>query len=398
VNARNVTFRDFTVSSYGSMGDSIKVSGDSVGFVIERVRFVGGGAHLNLAGARDFLVSETHHSGPRRNGMVIYCGHCVRGLIRRPVIEGYLVPAGGPFRAIDIVESEQVSVVEPTIRDIDATSQPNFAGVEFVDNRNSSVTGGRISGLVNGDGVFIGRSIGITISDVAVENNAGHSRSLPGGGSGSGIDVFGSGNVTIVGCTVRRNGHSASLASRHHALEIYQSDGVRVIDTTADDSGKNGVLLYGSRRVLLVGVSATGNQESGLNAFKASARADVAGDQMTVPPGYSFGKYWERDTPIRLGQKTHRIASVADNEHLTLTQRAPDQKSVSWSVESSFTAVDSRFEGNGLARRGNGYQDGLTITDATQALVVGIKAPVTKGAAQKNGIKPYGRAQILSLP
>jgi len=400
VNARNVTVRDLAIISAeqgGSTGDSIAVTGDSAGFTLERVRFRGGGAHIHLAGAHDFLISDTYHTGPRRNGMVIYCGHCSRGLIQRPVIEGYVVPPGGPFRAIDIVESDHIAVVEPTIRDIDATAQPNFLGIEFVDSQNGSVTGGHISGLINGDGIFVGRSNGITISRVTVTNNSGHPRVIPGGGSGSGIDVFGSGDVTIVACTVRHNGHSPSPASRHHALEIYQSDGVRIIDTVAEDSGKNGVLLYGSRRVLLVGVTAADNQESGLNAFKASARADVSGDQLTVPPGYSFGKQWRRGTPIRIGNEIHRIASVADNEHLTLTERLPAKKSQPWSVESSFIAVDSRFERNGRASHGSGYQDGLTVTDRTQAIIVGAP-PAANGGTQKNGLKVYSDAQVFSLP
>lgn len=401
VNARNVSIRDLSIVSAewdGSTGDSVAVTGNSGGFAIERVKFVGGGAHINLNGTGDFVISETKHVGPRRNGMVIYCNHCTRGIIHRPVIEGYVVPTGGPFRAIDLVESEHVSVFEPEIRDIDASSQANFAGIEYVDSHDGSITGGRISGLINGDGIFIGRSTGITISSVKVENNSGHPRSIPGGGSGSGIDVFGSGDITITGSTVRHNGHSPTPASRHHALEIYESDGVRIIDTTADDSGKNGVLLYGSPRVLLVGVSAVGNQESGLNAMKASARADISGDQLTVPSGDSFGRQWQSGTLIHLGDRTHRIASVTDNEHLTLTEHLPARKRVAWSVQTSLAVIDGRFEGNGLGRRGNGYQDGLTITDATQAVIIGTKAPVTKGGAQKYGLRSYSDALVLSLP
>src|SRR5262249_32848423 len=154
------------------------------------------------------------------------------------------------------------------------------------------------------------------------------------------------------------------------------------------------VLLYGSRRVLLVGVSATGNQASGLNAFKASARADVVGAQVTVPPRYSFGRDWQSGTPIQLGNKGGRIAAGADNEHLTLTERLPAQRRVPWAVESSFKAIDCRFEANGRNRRGKGFQDGLTVTDATQALIVGCKAPVVKGDTQKNGLQPYADAQV----
>ena len=401
MNARDITFRDLSIKSSGGSADSIAVTGDSPGFAIERVRFIGGGAHLNLNGATDFLLAETQHVGPRTNGNVIYCYRCRRGIIAHPRIEGYVVPPGGPYRAIEIIESENVSVSEPLITGIDASSQPNFAGIEFVDSHNGSVSGGRIAGMINADGITVGRSVGITVSGVTIEDNAGHPREIPGGGTGSGIDVFGAADTTIVGCTIRRNGHSPTAGSRHHALELYESDGVLVVDTVADDSGKNGILVYGSRGVKLVAVSASRNQESGLLAFAASGKAQVRGNRLTVTAPQSFGKQWRTGRTIRVGGKDRHVESVSDNDHLTLQEDAGSGQSVPWSFESTFTAIDSTFNENGVARIDrHGFSDGVSIGSATRAVLIDHetcdpRAPASR--TQRNGLRHYADALVLTL-
>lgn len=401
VNARNVTFRDLTVKAVGSRGDSIAVNGDSSGFAVERVRFIGGGAHLNLNGTADFLLAETQHTGPRTNGTVIYCYRCHRGIIARPRIDGYVVPAGGPFRAIEVVESENISVAAPLITGIDASSQPNFAGIEFVDSRNGSVSGGRIAGMVNADGITIGRSIGITVAGVTIEDNFGHPREIPGGGTGSGIDVFGAADTTIVGCVVRHNGHSPAAGSRHHGLELYESDGILVVDTIADDSGKNGVLVYGSRDVKLISVSASRNQESGLMALAASGKAQVTGRLLAVTAPQSFGKQWRRGRTIRVGGSPRHVDAVNDNDHLVLQEEVGTRPSVPWSFESTLTVVDSTFNENGAARLDrDGFRDGVAVTSVTRALLIGTTACDARPSAarsQKRGIRRYADAQVLVL-
>ena len=401
VNARNVTFRDLTIKAVGSRGDSIAVNGDSSGFAVERVRFVGGGAHLNLNGTADFILAETQHVGPRTNGNVIYCYRCRSGIIARPHIEGYVVPAGGPFRAIEIVESEKVSISEALITGIDASSQPNFAGIEFVDSRNGSISGGRITGMVNADGITIGRSIGTTVAGVTIEDNVGHAREIPGGGTGSGIDVFGAADTTIIGCIVRHNGHSPAPGSRHHGLELYESDGILVVDTVADDSGKNGVLVYGSRDVKLISVSASHNQESGLLAMAAAGRAKAIGRRLAVTAPQSFGKQWRQGRTIHVGGSTRHVDEVNDNDHLVLQEDVGSRPNVSWSFESTLTVVDSTFNENGAARLDrDGFRDGVAVTSASRALLIGTTAcdgrPSALGS-QKRGIRRYADAQVLIL-
>lgn len=401
VNARYVTFRDLTIRSVSSRSDSIGVNGDSSGFAVERVRFIGGGAHLNLNGTADFLLAETQHMGPRTNGNVIYCYRCRSGIIARPRIEGYVVPPGGPFRAIEIVESERVSISEALITGIDASSQPNFAGIEFVDSRNGSVRGGRIAGMVNADGITIGHSIGIAVTGVTIEDNFGHPREIPGGGTGSGIDVFGAADTTIVGCIVRHNGHSPAVGSRHHGLELYESDGVLVVDTVADDSGKNGVLVYGSRDVKLISVSASRNQESGLMALAAAGRAQATGKRLAVTAPQSFGKQWRQGRSIRVDGSTRHVDEVNDNDHLALQEDVGSRPNVPWSFESTLMVVDGTFNENGTARLDrDGFRDGVAVTNATRAILIGTTACDGRPSisrSQKRGIRRYADAIVLLL-
>lgn len=394
LNAKNVTFKDARIESAvvdPKKVDSIFANPLSAGLTIERVWFYGGGAHISLNGTPNFRITATRHTGPRTNGNVIYCYRCQHGTIERPVIEGYRVPAGGPYRAIDILESEAVNIRDAEIRDIDARGAPNFAGIEYVDSKNATVTGGHISGLINGDGIFLGRSSGINITGARVENNSGDPAPLAGGGTGSGIDVFGSGNIEIRNCTLRQNGHSPTLGSRHHGFEIYQSEDVRIFDSTAEASGKNGVVIYGSRRISLNNVSVSGSQESGLFAFKAQGKADVDGTNVVLTEGGSFGKNWSAGTAITINRREQHIANVRDNTHLQLQASPGTQKNVTWSVESSFTVSGGRFHDNGVGRDTK-MHDGISVANATVATITGVDTRSRSGGTQRNGVKVYGNA------
>jgi hypothetical protein len=385
-NARNVHIESLTIASSietGSAADSILVIGDSPGFVARDITFHGGGKHFDLVGAHDFLIQKTRHSGPRTDGFVIYCSQCRNGIIDSPQMEGFVVPAGGPFRAIEILQSDGIQVKDPVIRDIDARSQANYAGVDFTDSHRSSLTGGAITGLINSDGVLVGRSTQIAIANVRIENNAGHPQQIPGGGTGSGIDVFGASNVTISKCVVRHNGHSPNPGTRHHGLELYQSNDLEITDTFADDSGKNGIFIYGSQRVKIVGGGALRNQEAGLYALQAAGRADVSGDTVSLPVHDTFGSKWQAGTPIKIGDTTERVAAVIDPTHLRLERAIGDRKNVKWSVQSSVALIGGEYNENGAARRGRGFEEGVLIADRTEARLEGVHAADDRPAAQR---------------
>jgi hypothetical protein len=402
-NAANVHIRSLAITSSvtSNATNSIFVIGDSPGFAAADIEFSGGGVHLSLNGARDFLIQRTRHRGPRTSGYTFYCYQCHHGIIDSPQIDGYVVPSGGPFRAIELLQSEDIHVVEPMVRDIDASSQPSFSGIEFVDSDGGSITGGRISGLINGDGITIGHARGVTISGVTIENNSGHPRKVPGGATGSGIDVFGAADTIIVGCIVRHNGHTPTPESRHYGLELYESDGVLVVDTVVEDSGVNGIVLYGSRDVKLISVSASRNRNSGLKAFAASGKAEVTGRQLSVALPQTFGKQWRRGTPLRLANKIRHVDFVRGNQQLILQEDGGSGRAVSWSVESSLLVVGGHFSGNGLGREKREYRDGLTITDRTQAVLVGVDSRrggsvgSDRQPSQLEGVHVYSDAEVL---
>jgi hypothetical protein len=386
-NARDVHVESLTIRRNamlaGPVADSILVIGDSPGFVAKDITFQDSGKHLDLSGAHDFLIQNTHHRGSKTDGFVIYCYQCRNGVIDATQIDGFVVPAGGPFRAIEILKSEKIRVKDPVIRDIDARSQANYAGVDFTDSHDSSLSGGSITGLINSDGVLVGRSTQIAISNVRIENNSGHPQQIVGGGTGSGIDVFGASHVTISKCIVRHNGHSPNPGTRHHGLELYQSNDLEITDTIADDSGKNGIFIYGSQRVKIVGGSASRNHEAGLYAFQAAGRADVAGDIVTLPPHDTFGSKWQAGTPIKIGGATERIAAVIDPTHLRLQRSIGDRKNVKWSVQSSVALIGGAYNENGNARLGRGFEEGILIADQTEARLEGVHATDDRPAAQR---------------
>jgi hypothetical protein len=385
--ASNVRFESvrFTGDSMvsGGLPAAVTVLGASPGFVAKDVTFTYNGKHFELNGAHDFLIQNTHHSGSRADGFVIYCYQCHNGVIDAPRIDGFVVPAGGPFRAIEILQSDGIQVKNPVIRDIDARSQANYAGVDFTDTHNSSLSGGSITGLINSDGVLVGRATQIVISGVRIENNSGHPQQISGGGTGSGIDVFGASNVTISKCIVRHNGHSPNPGTRHHGLELYQSNDLEITDTIADDSGKNGIFIYGSQRVKIVGGSASRNQEAGLYAFQAAGRANVTGDTVALPAQDSFGSKWPAGTPIKIGNAIEHIAVVIDPTHLRLDRAIGNKANVKWSVQSSVAVIGGTYEENGAAGLGRGFNEGILIGDRTQARLQGVRAADHRPPAQR---------------
>ena len=403
-NARNVRIESLTIDSAiqtGTPAPSILVIGDSPGFVAEDITFHDGGKHFSLNGAYDFLIQKTRHSGPRAEGFVIYCYQCRHGVIDSPQVDGFVVPSGGPFRAIEILQSDGIHIKNPVIRDIDARSQANYAGVDFTDSHNSSLTGGSIAGLINSDGVLVGRSTQTTITGVRIENNSGHPQQIPGGGTGSGIDVFGASGVTISKCIVRHNGHSPNPGTRHHGLELYQSNDLEITDTLADDSGKNGIFIYGSQRVKIVGGSASHNQEAGLYAFEAAGRANISGDTVTLPAQDSFGSKWVPGTPIKIGNAIENIAAVIDPTHLRLERAIGTRSNVKWSVQSSVVVIDGTYNENGAARLGRGFNEGILIGDRTQARLQAVRATDDRPPAQRtqrNHIRAASEAAVTIEP
>ncbi len=390
-NARNLHIETLTIASSvqsGTAAPSVLVIGNSPGFVAKDITFEDGGKHINLNGAHDFLIQNTRHQFARgglsrTEGFVIYCYQCRNGVIDSPQIDGFVVPPGGPYRAIEILQSDGIQVKDPVIRDIDARSQANYAGVDFTDSHHSSLSGGSITGLINSDGVVAGRSTQIAISGVRIENNSGHPQQIPGGGTGSGIDVFGASGVTIRKCIVRHNGHSPNPGTRHHGLELYQSNDLEITDTIADDSGKNGILIYGSQRVKIVGGSASHNQEAGLYAFEAAGRANVAGDTVSLPMHDSFGSKWPAGTPIKIGNTIERIAAVIDPTHLRLERAIGNKANVKWSVQSSVAIIGGTYDENGAGRLGRGFDEGILIGDRTEARLRGVQAMDDRPPAQR---------------
>lgn len=386
-NARNLRIESLTIASLlqsGTTAPSVLVIGDSPGFVAKEVTFHGGGKHFSLNGAHDFLIQKTRHSGPRTEGFVIYCYQCRNGVIDAPQIDGFTVPAGGPFRAIEILQSEDIRVKDPVIRNIDARSQANYAGVDFTDSHNSSLSGGSITGLINSDGVLVGRSTQIVVFNALIDNNSGHPQQIPGGGTGSGIDIFGASGVTISKCIVRHNGHSANPGTRHHGLELYQSNDLDITDTIADDSGKNGIFIYGSQRVKIVAGSASRNQEAGLYAFEAAGRASVTGDVVSLPAQDSFGSKWLAGTPIKIGNAIEHIAAVIDPTHLRLARAIGNKRNAKWSVQSSVAIIGGTYNENGAARLGRGFDEGILIGDRTEARLQGVHAADGRPPAQRS--------------
>jgi len=400
-NARNVRIESFTIDSSvqtDTAAPSILVIGDSPGFVATDIVFTNGGKHFSLNGAHDFLIQKTRHRGPRTEGFVIYCYQCRHGVIDSPQVDGFVVPSGGPFRAIEILQSDGIQVKNPVIRDIDARSQANYAGVDFTDSHNSSLSGGSITGLINSDGVLVGRATQIVISGVRIENNSGHPQQISGGGTGSGIDVFGASNVTISKCIVRHNGHSPNPGTRHHGLELYQSNDLEITDTIADDSGKNGIFIYGSQRVKIVGGSASRNQEAGLYAFQAAGRANVTGDTVALPAQDSFGSKWPAGTPIKIGNAIEHIAVVIDPTHLRLDRAIGNKANVKWSVQSSVAVIGGTYEENGAAGLGRGFNEGILIGDRTQARLQGVRAADHRPPGQRtqrNHIRAAREAAVI---
>src|SRR5262249_26456307 len=178
-------------------------------------------------------------------------------------------------------------------------------------------------------------------------------------------------------------GHSANPGSRHHGLELYQSNDLEIADTIADDSGKNGIFIYGSQRVKILGGSASRNQEAGLFAFQAAGPADGTGDLVSLPAHDSFGSKWQVGTPIKVGDSMERIAAVIDPTHLRLQRSVRDRKNVKWSVQSSIVLIGGEYNENGAARLGRGFEEGVLITDRTEARLQGVRAADDRPADQR---------------
>lgn len=353
--------------------------------------FSGGGSHVTYKSVSGFTIAQTRHLSLTAQGNAILLQGSDHGSIVDTDIEGFIAPAsdgyyGGAIRVGN--DSSHITIINPTISDIDGTTVRDYAGVDISASHYVSILGGVLTGLKNGDGVVT--EDGATDINISGTISTGNSNSAGAGSyghNGDGFDIYNSARVRLSNCVGNDNGHLSSNLQR--GAEIYTSEDVTVSNCEFSDNGAEGVIVTGSPRTQLNNVIANGNRMAGVYFLRASGTVLVSGADVTLTDGIGFGLAWEQGTIIQIHSSQCEIASVTDGSHLVLTQPMGNMKSVVYAVQSYETNLSSGTynDNGGDGNKGGGAQmsDGIYLADATTASISNVTA---------TDDRPSGKTQI----
>lgn len=347
----------------------------------EDVTFLGGGAHIQYNNVSKFRIIRPISSSLTAPSNVISIFQSSNGQIIAPRIEGFVyASSGSAFRGIWVSQSSHVEVISPNIRDIDASTISTFAGVDFSQSTNCSLTGGEVTGLKNGDGILTEN--GSTDIDITGTQSYGNSPSAGSGSgalAGDGFDIFNSARVHISNVNARSNG--ILITNTHHNIEIFSSYDVTVDGAEASDGGRGGVSVVGSPKTKLLGVNANRNQFAGADFVAVTGTVNTAGTAVTLTAGSSFGLAWPLNTSITINGAAFLISSVTDASHLTLTATAGAQTGVSYSVDSyDGEVIGGEYSGNGIGLGAAGTREGIYAANNSTLFVSGVRATDAKSS------------------
>jgi len=330
---------------------------------IENVTFVGGGYHIYYKMVSNFSIQNTRHvSITAKAASPILIDSSVHGRIISPHIDGFTVPGGNwSVRLLGIVKSSFVDVSDPIIHDVDASTVSGCGGVSFVSSTNSTLLGGRISGLKNCDGVLT-EATGMTpASDIDINgtSSTGHNSS-PGAGrnanNGEGFDIFNSKRVHLSNVISRENG--TSPGNRLPGIEVSNSVEVTLSNCISNDSGSDGIRVDGSPGVTIVRSTTDHNGGVGIMVMPAIGRVDVTQGSPIVnwtagDANMTFSPVWPSNTKIVIGHSVYRIASVLSTGQLVLSSTfpAPTGKN-GYNVDSSVEITGGESLDNGQLSAG----------------------------------------------
>jgi len=363
----------------------------------EDLTFIGGGTNIQYSSVTGFTITNPHVVSMTAPTFSIEAFRSIDGQIISPQVEDFTWPAtadGVELRAIVVMNSSKVEVIDPVIRNIDATRVWTFGGVSFWGSTNSSLVGGILNGLKNGDGVVTEK--GSADIDISGTQSFGNSPSAGAGvnaNDGDGFDIFNSARVHLSACNGRGNG----IIGPHHNIEIFTSTDVTVQDCDASDGAYAGVAVVGSPRTKLLGITANRNQSAGLAFTPALGTVNTYGTSVTFVSGESFGMAWAPNTTIIINSGTYKIASVSGFTSLTLTTSAGTQTGVTYSVDSyDGQVIGGEFSGNGLGLGVTGTREGVYLAGGTTGLIQGITATDPKAMkTQTYGIRLENSARAV---
>ncbi|MES2970921.1 MAG: right-handed parallel beta-helix repeat-containing protein [Patescibacteria group bacterium] len=377
---------DATAVTNGIVGDVYSSSTSNI--TIENVTFIGGGHHIGLSQVNEFMVDHTRHlslTAVTGGGGGVYIDQSSNGTVKDVTAGGFTMPAATQAFGIIVVKSSSyVKVVNPTIYDIDGTTIPTFGGVGFTASTNSSLTGGTIKNLKNGDGVWTeDGSTDISITGTVSTGNGNTAGSGSYSNTGDGFDIFNSARINLSNCVARNNGNLT--AEKHVNIEIFTSADVTVDNCEASDGGHHGVTVNGSPNTKLNGIRANRNGYNGVHVVNSSGTVNTSGTTVTRTAGY-FGLAWPANTTITINGVAYKIASVTNLNTLVLTTSAGTQTGVSFAVESSIQVIGGQFNDNGLA----GMSDtvGVYMANASTGHIEGVTATDTRASGSKT--QTYG--------
>jgi hypothetical protein len=232
---------------------------------VQNVAFIGGGHQLNLNTVNNFRIIGTRHTGLTAPGGAIVVYNSDHGTVREPRVEASTWPSStSALRAIGFSSSSYIDVENPIVRNLDATQVVNFGALSFAGSHHMTLSGGQLTGNKGADG-FVSEN-GSADIDIVGTISSGNGVCPPcvgtNGATGDGFDIFNSSRVHLSTCVA--NGNGVWSGSAHAGIEIFTSSDVTVQGCDASDSGSNGIIVEGSPRTILMGVSAQRNQGDGV--------------------------------------------------------------------------------------------------------------------------------------
>ncbi|HEY6766372.1 MAG TPA: hypothetical protein VI386_16565 [Candidatus Sulfotelmatobacter sp.] len=295
---------------------------------VEDVTFIGGGYHIKYDTVSNFSIKDTRHvSITARGASPILIDSSTHGQIISPQIDGYTEPAGDSgIRLIGVNKSTFINIIDPTIRDVDASTVPGCGGITFTASHNSTLQGGVIRGLKNCDGVLTESTGAADSSDIDISGtvSAGHNAS-PGLGknanNGEGFDIFNSKRVRLSAVIANNNGETPG--NHQPGIEVSNSHEISISNSIASYNGVDGIKIDGSTGVS-IDKSHTNHNGGVILVMPALGRVSVTTGSTIVDwtPGganITFSAVWPAGTKIVIGGAVYTVASFQSTTRLTLT-------------------------------------------------------------------------------
>jgi Right handed beta helix region/Abnormal spindle-like microcephaly-assoc'd, ASPM-SPD-2-Hydin len=365
------------------------------------VTFVGGGNTVYWEGVTDFVIADTKivsitatDPATMETMSGIFLMKCARGQVNTLSSGNFVFPVGttnGGILRMDL--SSEITVSNLVIQNVDASFTPGVAAIMMNGSTHIDITRGLITNNANMDGI-LGQtylanvpSSYLTISRVNSSFNGAGGLNQVQGVLGDGIDLINMSHVLVSHCTVIGSG---SPLNHQPGIWIFIDDGVVIEDTEVSDGSTAGIAAAGSRNVLLLRDVVLRNKEQGVFAEFQGGTATNVGPEVTWVAGVSggFGVSWTPGTPFALDGVNYPIASVTDNNHLTLMMTPPDHSSpVAWGVETTEDIRDSVINDNALAQMGGQTQVGISWADGTTGTISGVTSTNTGVGSQLYGLE-----------